>query len=135
MQMIKAHCEYCNNSLKFNARYGLLLCPLCGAVYILEKGNRRKEKKNLKSQSAYSFECGFRDDLLPEAGLCAIRAGKAYLGYFQRVLKIGFHRSVRILDELAENGVIGKGPISGCRDILMTEDEFYNLLKRKGINL
>lgn len=93
------------------------------------------EKKNLKSQSAYSFECGFRDDLLPEAGLCAIRAGKAYLGYFQRILKIGFHRSVRILDELAENGVIGKGPISGCRDILMTEDEFKNLLKRKGINL
>lgn len=135
MQIIKARCEYCNESLKFNAKYGLLICPLCGAVYILEKGNHRKEKKYLNSSSMYSLKCGFQDDLLPEAGLCAIRAGKAYLGYFQRVLKIGFHRSVRIMDELAENGVIGKGTVSGCRDILMTKDEFDDLLKRKKLNL
>ncbi len=73
----------------------------------------------------------FGDDLFAEAGLYIIRSGKASIGYLQRVLKIGFNRAARIMDYLAEYGVVGPEQGTKPRDILMTEDEFNVLLHSK----
>ena len=73
----------------------------------------------------------FGDDLFAEAGLYIIRSGKASIGYLQRVLKIGFNRAARIMDYLAEYGVVGQEQGTKPRDILMTEDEFNVLLHSK----
>ena len=39
MQIVKAQCENCNGMLEFNAKYGLLICPFCGANM-----NKKSEK-------------------------------------------------------------------------------------------
>ncbi|MCR4791642.1 MAG: DNA translocase FtsK [Lachnospiraceae bacterium] len=73
----------------------------------------------------------FGDDLFAECGLAVIRSQKASIGYLQRVHKIGFNRAARIMDYLAEYGVVGPEQGTKPREILMTEDQFNVLLKSK----
>ena len=73
----------------------------------------------------------FGDDLFEEAGLYIIRSGKASIGYLQRVLKIGFNRAARIMDELADNGVVGQEQGTKPRDILMSEEMFTAYIAQK----
>ncbi len=137
MQIVKAQCENCNGMLEFNAKYGLLICPFCGASYMLEKDNHKKKEKPVQNQSIYSVKTkyGWCDDLFPEAGLYIIRTNKASIGYLQRMLKIGFTRAARIMDELAENGVVGMEQGTKPRHILMTESGFIAYCREKGIDL
>ena len=88
------------------------------------------------SSSSSSSSSGgvFGDDLFEEAGLFIIRSGKASIGYLQRVLKIGFNRAARIMDELAENGVVGQEQGTKPRDILMTEEMFTAYIAQKTSN-
>ncbi len=137
MQIVKAQCENCNGMLEFNAKYGLLICPFCGASYMLEKDNRKKKDESVKSQplNTVKTKYGWCDDLFPEAGLYIIRSGKASIGYMQRMLKIGFNRAARIMDELAEYGVVGMEQGTKPRDIIMTEDMFVAFCKQNGVEL
>ncbi len=74
----------------------------------------------------------FEDELFEEAGLYIIRSKKASIGYLQRVLKIGFNRAARIMDLLADYGVVGQEHGIKTRDILMTEEMFNTfVLQRK----
>lgn len=65
-----------------------------------------------------------RDDLYAEAGRYVINSGKASIGYLQRMLKIGFNRAARLMDQLAEDGVVGCESGTMARDILMDIEEF-----------
>ncbi len=47
----------------------------------------------------------------------------------QRVLKIGFNRAARIMDQLAEYGVVGEETGMKARKILMSMSEFEELIK------
>ncbi len=76
------------------------------------------------SQAVSSSNSVFGDELFVEAGLYIIRSKKASIGYLQRVLKIGFNRAARIMDELADHGVVGQEQGTKPRDILMTEEMF-----------
>ncbi len=42
----------------------------------------------------------------------------------QRMFKIGFNRAARIMDQLAEAGVVGEEEGTKPRKILMTKEEF-----------
>ena len=46
----------------------------------------------------------------------------------QRMFKIGFNRAARIMDQLAEAGVVGGEEGTKPRQILMTMDEFESIL-------
>ena len=48
----------------------------------------------------------------------------------QRVLKIGFNRAARIMDQLEEAGVMGPEEGTKPRKVLMTMDEFEELLQK-----
>jgi S-DNA-T family DNA segregation ATPase FtsK/SpoIIIE len=72
-----------------------------------------------------------RDELFAEAGRCIINSGKASIGYLQRMLKIGFNRAARIMDSLAEEGVVGAESGTKAREILMTIEEFESYLEGK----
>ena len=65
-----------------------------------------------------------RDPLLKEAGRIIIQSGRATAGGLQRQLKIGFNRAARIMDQLAEEGVIGESEGTKARKVLMSMDEF-----------
>ena len=63
-----------------------------------------------------------RDTLFFDAGRFIIEKDKASIGMLQRMFKIGFNRAARIMDQLAEAGVVGEE--EGTRKILMSMEEF-----------
>ena len=69
-----------------------------------------------------------RDSLFEEAGRFVIEKDKGSIGMLQRYFKIGFNRAGRIMDQLAEMGVVGPEIGTKARKILMTQEEFENLL-------
>ncbi len=70
-----------------------------------------------------------RDDYFAEAGKFIIEKDKASIGMLQRVYKIGFNRAARIMDQLAEAGVVGPEEGTKPRKILMSEEEFEQYLE------
>lgn len=69
-----------------------------------------------------------RDDYFVEAGRFIIEKDKASIGMLQRVYKIGFNRAARIMDQLAEAGVVGPEEGTKPRKILMSEEQFQQFL-------
>lgn len=64
------------------------------------------------------------DSLFVEAGKYIITKDKASIGMLQRWFKIGFNRAMRIMDQLAEVGVVGEEIGTKPREILMTLEQF-----------
>lgn len=69
-----------------------------------------------------------RDQYFAEAGRFIIEKERASIGMLQRVYKIGFNRAARIMDQLAEAGVVGPEEGTKPRKVMMTMDEFNNYL-------
>ncbi len=70
-----------------------------------------------------------RDEYFADAGKFIIEKDKASIGMLQRVLKIGFNRAARIMDQLAEAGVVGEEEGTKPRKVLMSMSDFENLLE------
>ena len=58
-----------------------------------------------------------------EAGKFIIEKDKASIGMLQRVLKIGFNRAARIMDQLADAGVVGPEEGTKPRKVLMSSED------------
>lgn len=65
-----------------------------------------------------------RDEYFLQAGRFIIEKEKASIGMLQRMFKIGFNRAARIMDQLAEAGVVGEEEGTKPRKVLMTMEEF-----------
>lgn len=65
-----------------------------------------------------------RDELFEEAGRLIIQAKKASIGAIQRKFRVGFNRAARIMDQLAEEGVVGPDEGTKPRSIFMTMEQF-----------
>ena len=65
-----------------------------------------------------------RDEYFIYAGQFVIESDKASIGMLQRKFKIGFNRAARIMDQLAEAGVVGPEEGTKPRKILMSIEEF-----------
>ena len=50
----------------------------------------------------------------------------------QRVFKIGFNRAARIMDQLADAGVVSGDEGTKARTILMSKEQFENYLEENG---
>ena len=71
------------------------------------------------------------DELFEKAGRFIIEKDKASIGMLQRVLKIGFNRAARIMDQLCEYGVVGEEEGTKPRKILMSPEQFEQLLEEQ----
>ncbi len=67
------------------------------------------------------------DELFTEAGRLIVESEKASIGMLQRKFRIGFNRAARIMDQLAEAGVVGPEEGTKPRRILMSVEEFDEL--------
>ncbi len=54
---------------------------------------------------------------------------KASIGMLQRVFKIGFNRAARIMDQLAEAGVVGEEEGTKPRKVLMSMEQFEQYIE------
>lgn len=70
-----------------------------------------------------------RDELFAEAGRFIIEKQKSSIGMLQRVFKLGFNRAARIMDQLCEAGVVSDEDGKKPRNILMSADEFEQMIR------
>ena len=68
------------------------------------------------------------DEYFEKAGRFIIEKDKASIGMLQRLLKIGFNRAARIMDQLADAGVVGPEEGTKPRKILMSMEEFEDYI-------
>ncbi len=95
-----------------------------GSAKALEE---QMQKMQTAVESAAAPETGGgndRDVLFVDAGKFIIEKDKASIGMLQRWFKIGFNRAARIMDQLAEAGVVGEEEGTKPRKILMSMEEF-----------
>lgn len=86
--------------------------------------------KNIGTSSGSGGSGGSeRDEYFEEAGRFIIDKDKASIGMLQRVLKIGFNRAARIMDQLCEYGVVGEEEGTKPRKVLMSMEQFEQLLE------
>jgi S-DNA-T family DNA segregation ATPase FtsK/SpoIIIE len=93
-----------------------------GAEYNEEVANKITNAQSADTSVAAS--ANDRDEYFIEAGKFIIDKDKASIGMLQRVYKIGFNRAARIMDQLAEAGVVGPEEGTKPRKIMMSMDEF-----------
>ncbi len=86
------------------------------AVVEFLKGQKEFITKNIAESQVFSaISAGIegdgtgagRDDYFIEAGRLILQSEKASIGMLQRKFKIGFNRAARIMDQLADAGVVG----------------------------
>ena len=70
-----------------------------------------------------------KDSYFVEAGKFIIDKDKASIGMLQRVFKIGFNRAARIMDQLAEAGVVGEEEGTKPRKVLMSLEQFEQYIE------
>ncbi len=70
-----------------------------------------------------------RDVYFADAGRFIIEKDKASIGMLQRVYKIGFNRAARIMDQLADAGVVGPEEGTKPRKVLMSAEEFEDFVE------
>ena len=71
-----------------------------------------------------------RDEYFTQAGRFIIEKDKASIGMLQRMYKIGFNRAARIMDQLAEAGVVGEEEGTKPRKVLMSMEEFEAMIEQ-----
>lgn len=72
------------------------------------------------------------DAYFADAGKLIIQKDKASIGMLQRAFRIGFNRAARIMDQLADVGVVGEEEGTKPRKILMSMEQFENYLEENG---
>ena len=88
--------------------------------------------KNIGTQTSGNSSNGGADDrdsYFVEAGKFIIDKDKASIGMLQRVFKIGFNRAARIMDQLAEAGVVGEEEGTKPRKVLMSLEQFEQYIE------
>ena len=79
---------------------------------------------NGDASGANSGNANGYDEYFADAGKLIIEKDKASIGMLQRAYKIGFNRAARIMDQLAEAGVVGPEEGTKPRKVLMSAEEF-----------
>ena len=106
--------------------------------YLIHNGNGAEYNEEItnhinSAQSGASISGGGssddRDVYFADAGRFVIEKDKASIGMLQRVFKIGFNRAARIMDQLAEAGVVGEEEGTKPRKVLMTMEEFEQYIE------
>lgn len=73
------------------------------------------------------------DEYFMDAAKIIIEKNKASIGMLQRYFKIGFNRAARIMDKLAEIGVVSDEEGTKARRVLMNMEEFENYIEENGL--
>lgn len=98
--------------------------PAHKAADITEQVNAAAQVESIKEGNSSAEEDDGFDEYFEEAGKLIIDKDKASIGMLQRVYRIGFNRAARIMDQLAEVGVVSEEDGTKPRKVLMSKDDF-----------
>ncbi|MBQ6550306.1 MAG: DNA translocase FtsK [Lachnospiraceae bacterium] len=93
-----------------------------------------EQKIDLSQQSGGAEGSGASDldEYFAQAGRLVIEKEKASIGMLQRAFRLGFNRAARIMDQLADAGVVGEEEGTKPRRILMNAAQFEQYLSEQG---
>jgi S-DNA-T family DNA segregation ATPase FtsK/SpoIIIE len=74
---------------------------------------------------------GERDELFDEACKIVLESARGSVSLLQRRLNIGYSRAARLIDQMAEAGIVGEYRGSAARDVLMTLQEWEMLTRER----
>ena len=69
-----------------------------------------------------------RDEMIQKAIETVVDAGQASTSLLQRKLKLGYARAARIMDEMEEMGIIGPYEGSKPRQVLITKNQWLEMM-------
>ena len=72
------------------------------------------------------------DPRLPEAVEIVIEAGQASISMLQRRMRVGYARAGRLIDEMAQRGIVSEADGAKPRAVLITRDEFQRMFEEDG---
>ena len=98
--------------------------PAHKAADITEQVNAAAQVESIKEGNSSAEEDDGYDEYFEEAGKLIIDKDKASIGMLQREYRIGFNRAARIMDQLAEVGVVSEEDGTKPRKVLMSKDDF-----------
>jgi S-DNA-T family DNA segregation ATPase FtsK/SpoIIIE len=90
----------------------------------------QEEIFNLVSTVSWARDGGKRDPMFERAARIVASEGRAATSLLQRKLSIGYTRAARIIDQLAENHVVGPYEGSKSREVLMSLTELDQLFEQ-----
>ncbi|MGD0898736.1 MAG: DNA translocase FtsK [Thermoguttaceae bacterium] len=92
-----------------------------------------KELVQLKTTSADGSAKGLpnRDDLYEAAVDLVIREGRGSVSLLQRALGIGYGRAARLVDFMAEDGIVGQYNGSQAREVLLSLEQWAEMTGQK----
>ena len=101
--------------------------------FLKEQGVTAEYSQEVENKMACAVTAGpekteDRDEYFVQAGKFIIEKEKASIGMLQRMFKIGFNRAARIMEQLAEAGVVGEEEGTKPRKVLMTMEEFDEMI-------
>ena len=102
--------------------------------FLSERGEAHFDESieaKMVQNSSGSAPSSDRDEYFEKAGRFIVESKKASIGNLQRMFKIGFNRAARIMDQLAEAGVVGAEEGTKARKILMEPEEFEEYLRNQ----
>ena len=100
-----------------------------GNVYSEDIEDKIKNLGTSGGNSAAGSSVDEKDSYFIEAGKFIIEKDKASIGMLQRVFKIGFNRAARIMDQLADAGVVGEEEGTKPRKVLMSLEQFEQYIE------
>ena len=90
----------------------------------------QEEIFNLVSTVSWAKDGAKRDPMFERAARIVASEGRAATSLLQRKLSIGYTRAARVIDQLAEHGVVGPYEGSKSREVLMSLSELDDLFAR-----
>ena len=91
----------------------------------IEKGG--SESNGNGSLAADDADSAEFDELLPKAIEMAVEAGQMSISMLQRVLRVGYGRAGRLIDEMDRRGIISGNEGTKARKTLITREEYANM--------
>ncbi|MGI6214795.1 MAG: DNA translocase FtsK [Christensenellales bacterium] len=89
--------------------------------------SKKQENKGAGYYSSDSNESF--DELLPDAIEMAVESGQTSISMLQRVLRVGYGRAGRLVDEMERRGIIGPSEGTKPRVAIMTREEYNRLVE------
>ncbi len=103
-----------------------------GNVYEEDITSKIEQVAVESSQGMNASSAGDDTDVyFQDAARFIIEKEKASIGMLQRVFKIGFNRAARIMDQLAEEGIVGEEEGTKPRKVLMSMEAFEQYIREK----
>lgn len=96
---------------------------------IMEYIDKAENADQQRVSDSFADEGEVFDDLLPEAIEMAVEAGQTSISMLQRVLRVGYGRAGRLIDEMDRRGIISGNEGTKPRKTLLTREEYSRLME------